>query len=77
MYIQMMYYGSKYDVNNQSHRSEYETKMFDILLVYEANEEAEERNRVVFTVISFLHDVSPDVVVNKAEKTLETSSVLL
>lgn len=49
----------------------------DILLVYEANEEAEERNRVVFTVISFLHDVSPDVVVNKAEKTLETSSVLL
>lgn len=48
----------------------------DILLVYEANEEAEERNRVVFTVISFLHDVSPDVV-NKAEKTLETSSVLL
>lgn len=49
----------------------------DILLVYEANQEAEEQNRVVFTVISFLHDVSPDVVVNKAEKTLETSSVLL
>lgn len=46
-------------------------------IVYEANEEAEEQDRVVFTVISFLHDVSPDVVVNKAEKTLETSSVLL
>lgn len=37
----------------------------DVLLVYEANQEAEERNRVVFTVISFLHDVSPDVVLNK------------
>lgn len=37
----------------------------DVLLVYEANQEAEGRNRVVFTVISFLHDVSPDVVLNK------------
>lgn len=27
MYIQMMYYGSKYDVNNQSRCSEHETKM--------------------------------------------------
>lgn len=33
----------------------------DILLVYEANQEAEEKS----CHFSFLHDVSPDVVLNK------------